>query len=108
MALTGKQGCLAVFDGLVCTHWGGRQEVGAGTCQGFANRYAKRSVSPLIEGSNTLIECASSLFASMVLCASSTKPAASTSLRTDAGAIRCSDWASLVPAPTAAAWSTMT
>jgi hypothetical protein len=27
-----------VFDGLVCTHWGGRHEVGAGTCQGFTNR----------------------------------------------------------------------
>jgi hypothetical protein len=34
----GKQGCLDVFDGLVCTHWGGRHEVGAGTCQGFTNR----------------------------------------------------------------------
>jgi hypothetical protein len=22
----------------VCTHWGGRHEVGAGTCQGFTNR----------------------------------------------------------------------
>jgi short subunit dehydrogenase len=27
-----------VFDGLVCTPWGGRHEVGAGTCQGFTNR----------------------------------------------------------------------
>jgi len=36
---------------------------------------------PLIEGSNTLIECGSSLFASRVLSASSTKPAASTSAR---------------------------
>jgi len=27
-----------VFDGLVCTHWGSRHEVGAGTCQGFTNR----------------------------------------------------------------------
>src|SRR5664279_1746359 len=35
----------------------------------------------------------------MVLSASSTKPAASTSSRTDAGSIRCSDWPSLVPAP---------
>src|SRR6202043_771112 len=58
-----------------------------------------RSVSPLIEGSNTLIECGSSLFASMVLSASSTKPAASTSSRTDAGPLRCSDWTALVPPP---------
>ena len=34
----GKQGCLDVFDGLVCTHWGGRHEAGAGTCQVFTNR----------------------------------------------------------------------
>ncbi len=27
-----------VFDGLVCTHWGGRHEVGTGTCQAFTNR----------------------------------------------------------------------
>ena len=32
---------------------GGRHEVGAGTSQGFTNRKAKRSVSPLIDGSNT-------------------------------------------------------
>ena len=48
----------------------------------------ERSVSPLIEGSNTLIECGSSLFARIVLSVSSTKPAASTSARTDAGSIR--------------------
>lgn len=30
---------------------------------------------------------------------SSTKPAASTSSRTDAASIRCSDWVSLVPDP---------
>jgi hypothetical protein len=34
----GKQGCLDVFDGLVGTHWRGRHEVSAGTCQGFTNR----------------------------------------------------------------------
>src|SRR5450631_3067758 len=87
------------------------RELGRCGCRGFerdrhqrlTNRYAKRSVSPLIEGSNTLIECSSSLFARMMLSASSTKPAASISSRTDAGSIRCSDWASLVPAPTAAA-----
>ena len=47
--------------------------------------------SPLIEGSNTLVECGSSLLASTVVSASSTNPAASTSLRTAAGSIRCSD-----------------
>jgi hypothetical protein len=44
----------------------------------------------------------------MVLTASSTKPVASTSSRTDAGSIRCSDWVSLVADLAAAAWSTMT
>jgi hypothetical protein len=34
----GKQDCLGVFDGIVCTHWRVRHEVGAGTCQGFTNR----------------------------------------------------------------------
>jgi hypothetical protein len=34
----GKQGCLDAFDGLVCTHWEGRHEAGAGTCQVFTNR----------------------------------------------------------------------
>jgi len=34
----GKQDCLDVFDGLVGTHWRGRHEVSAGTCQGFTNR----------------------------------------------------------------------
>ena len=33
-----QAGCLDVFHGLVCTHWGGRHEVDAGTCQGFTNR----------------------------------------------------------------------
>ena len=31
----GKQGCLDVFDGLVCTHWGGRHEVATGNLSGL-------------------------------------------------------------------------
>src|SRR6187401_1084132 len=66
-------------------------------CQSLINRYAKRSVLPLIEGSNALAECGSSLFASAVLSASSTNPAVSTSTRTVAGSIRCSDSAGVAP-----------
>ena len=34
----GKQGCLDVFDGFVCSHWEGRHEVASGTDQAFTNR----------------------------------------------------------------------
>jgi hypothetical protein len=33
-----RHGWVTAFDGLVGTHWAGRHEVSAGTCQGFTNR----------------------------------------------------------------------
>jgi len=35
---------------VVCTHWGGRHEVGAGTCQGLNDRRRSGSVSPFDRG----------------------------------------------------------
>jgi hypothetical protein len=59
----------------------------AGTCQNFTNRKLKRSVSLLIDGSNTLIKWGSSWFASMVLSASSKKQAAATASPSEVGSI---------------------
>ena len=58
---------------------------------------------PLPKGQTPWPNAGRPLLARMAVCASRTKPAASTSSRTAAGSIRCSDWASLVPVPPAAA-----
>ena len=101
--LGGKQGCLDVSDGLVCTHHGGRHEVGAGTLSGLHEAIGEAIGPALDRGIEHLGGVRVILVRERVLSASSTKPAASTSSRTEAGSIRCSDGASPVLAPAAAA-----